>query len=92
MLKLNDPSLLRDRAYIGGVWTAAANRKPVHNPANGALIAEVADVGVAGARAAIDAAAAAFPAWSAKTARERSAILLEWNRLMLDNADDLRAS
>ena len=63
MLKLNDPSLLRDRAYIGGVWTEAANRKAVHNPANGALIAEVADVGVAGARAAIDAAAAAFPAW-----------------------------
>jgi len=89
MLKLNDPSLLRDRAYIGGVWTEAANRKAVHNPANGALIAEVADVGVAGARAAIDAAAAAFPAWSAKTARERSAILLAWNRLMLDNADDL---
>ena len=89
MLKLNDPSLLRDRAYIGGVWTAAADRKAVHNPANGALIAEVADVGVAGARAAIDAAAKAFPAWSAKTARERSAILIEWNRLMLDNADDL---
>ncbi len=89
MLKLNDPSLLRDRAYIGGVWTEAANRKPVHNPANGALIAEVADVGVAGARAAIDAAAAAFPAWSAKSARERSAILIEWNRLLLDNADDL---
>jgi succinate-semialdehyde dehydrogenase / glutarate-semialdehyde dehydrogenase len=89
MLKLNDPSLLRDRAYIGGVWTETANRKAVHNPANGALIAEVADVGVAGARAAIDAAAEAFPAWSAKTARERSAILLEWNRLMLANADDL---
>jgi len=89
MLKLNDPSLLRDRAYIGGAWTEAANRKAVHNPANGALIAEVADVGVAGARAAIDAAAAAFPAWAAKTAKERSAILLEWNRLMLDNADDL---
>ena len=89
MLKLNDPSLLVSNAYIGGVWTEAANRKAVHNPANGALIAEVADVGVAGARAAIDAAAAAFPAWSAKTARERSAILLEWNRLMLDNADDL---
>ncbi len=40
MLKLNDPSLLCDRAYIGGVWTETANRKAVHNPANGALIAE----------------------------------------------------
>jgi succinate-semialdehyde dehydrogenase/glutarate-semialdehyde dehydrogenase len=89
MLKLNDPSLLRDCAYIGGVWTEAMSHTPVVNPANGAPLAEVADVGVAGARSAIEAAHAAFPAWSAKTARERSAILIEWNRLLLDNADDL---
>ena len=89
MLKLNDPSLLRDRAYVGGAWTDGPGRTAVHNPANGEVIAEVADVGVAGARAAIAAAAAAFPAWAAKTAKERSVILLEWNRLMLEAADDL---
>jgi succinate-semialdehyde dehydrogenase/glutarate-semialdehyde dehydrogenase len=89
MLKLRDPSLLCDRAYVGGVWTQAERRTPVRNPANGALIAEVADVGVAGAKAAIDAAAAAFPGWSAKTARERAAILNAWNRLLIDNVDDL---
>jgi len=89
MLKLQDPSLLIDRAYIGGGWTEAATRTPVHNPANGELIAEVADVGVAGARAAIEAAEAARGDWAARTARERSAILLKWNQLMLDNVDDL---
>jgi succinate-semialdehyde dehydrogenase/glutarate-semialdehyde dehydrogenase len=89
MLKLQDPSLLIDRAYIGGKWTEAATRTPIHNPANGDLIAEVADVGVAGARAAIDAAEAARGDWAGRTARERSAILLKWSQLLLDNADDL---
>jgi len=89
MLKLNDPSLLCERAFVGGAWTDGPRRTPVHNPATGQVIAEVADVGVAGARAAIDAAAAAFPAWAAKAAKERAAILLAWNRLMIENADDL---
>ena len=52
-------------------------------------MAEVADVGVPGARAAIDAAERAQPEWAARTARDRSNILLKWNRLMLDNAEDL---
>ena len=89
MLKLQDPSLLRDRAYISGQWSEAASRTPVRNPANGELIAEVADVGVAGARAAIDAAQTALGPWAARTARERSLILAKWSQLLLDNAEDL---
>ena len=38
---------------------------------------------------AIDAATAAWPAWRAKTAKERSAILRKWFELMLANVDDL---
>ena len=52
-------------------------------------MADVADVGVAGARDAIDAAERAQNVWASRTARERSSILLTWNQLMLDNADDL---
>jgi succinate-semialdehyde dehydrogenase/glutarate-semialdehyde dehydrogenase len=89
MLKLNDPSLLEMRAFIGGAWVDAPQRTAVRNPANGERVAEVADVGVAGAKAAIEAADKARSAWGAKTARERCAILLKWNQLMLDNADDL---
>ena len=91
MLKLHDPSLLVTRAYIGGAWVQGARTTMVRNPANGEIVAEVADVGVAGAREAIEAADAARPAWAARTARERSQILLRWNQLMLDNCDDLAA-
>ena len=91
MLKLKDPALLVADAYIDGVWTGAAERTPVRNPANGEIVAEVADVGVAGARAAIDAAHRAQKDWAARTAKERCAILLKWAQLMLDNADDLGA-
>jgi succinate-semialdehyde dehydrogenase / glutarate-semialdehyde dehydrogenase len=89
MLNLKDPSLLISSAYIDGAWVASDQRMPVKNPASGQTIAEVADLGVAGARTAIDAAQRAQPDWAARTARERSAILLKWNQLMLDNADDL---
>jgi succinate-semialdehyde dehydrogenase/glutarate-semialdehyde dehydrogenase len=40
-------------------------------------------------RAAIEAAAAAFPAWAARTAKDRSTLLRRWHDLMLANADDL---
>ena len=46
-------------------------------------------MGAADTRLAIDAAAAAFPAWRAKTAKERSAILRKWYEAMLANSDDL---
>jgi succinate-semialdehyde dehydrogenase/glutarate-semialdehyde dehydrogenase len=91
MLKLKDPSLLVADAYIDGAWVGADERTAVKNPANGETVAEVADLGAAGARRAIDAAYAAQKDWAARTAKERCALLLKWNQLMLDNADDLGA-
>jgi len=40
-------------------------------------------------RRAIAAAAAAFPAWAARTAKERSVLLRRWHDLLLANVDDL---
>jgi succinate-semialdehyde dehydrogenase/glutarate-semialdehyde dehydrogenase len=91
MLKLKDPSLVVADAYIDGAWVGADERTAVKNPANGETVAEVADLGAAGARRAIDAAYAAQKDWAARTAKERCALLLKWNQLMLDNADDLGA-
>lgn len=49
---LKDPSLLRDRAYIDGQWTAADDGGcwAVGNPADGSRIASVADLGAAETR------------------------------------------
>src|SRR4029079_6648817 len=46
-------------------------------------------MGAAETRRAIDAANAALPAWRAKTAKERSAILRKWYKLQLAHQDDL---
>jgi succinate-semialdehyde dehydrogenase/glutarate-semialdehyde dehydrogenase len=61
----------------------------VCNPSNGELIAEVPDLGAAETRAAIEAAAAAMPAWSARTAKERAALLRAWHGLIVRNQEDL---
>jgi succinate-semialdehyde dehydrogenase/glutarate-semialdehyde dehydrogenase len=91
MLKLNDPSLLRQQAYLDGQWCDAdsGEKITVRNPATGETLASVPHMGAPETRRAIDAANAAWPTWRAKTAKERSAILRKWNDLMLANADDL---
>ncbi|HMN77043.1 MAG TPA: NAD-dependent succinate-semialdehyde dehydrogenase [Burkholderiaceae bacterium] len=86
---LNDATLLRTDALVDGRWTAGAARFPVFDPATGDKLAEVADLGLDETQAAIDAAARALPAWRAKTAKERGAILMAWFRLMIEHADDL---
>ena len=91
MLSLNDQGLLRTKGYVNGAWRAAESGKsfPVTNPATGTVIAEVSDMGAAETREAIDAANAALPAWKAKTAKERAAILRRWYDLILAAQEDL---
>ncbi len=77
------------RLHRRGAWVGTEKRTPIRNPASGEIVAEVADVGVAGGRAAIDAAERVQRDRASRTARERSSILLKWSQLMLDNSDDL---
>ncbi|HQR21508.1 MAG TPA: NAD-dependent succinate-semialdehyde dehydrogenase [Burkholderiaceae bacterium] len=88
---LADGGLLKTDAYIDGAWRTAASgaRFTVHNPADGLKIAEVANCDRAEATAAIEAAARAWPAWRAKTAKERAAILRAWFQLIMANQEDL---
>jgi len=90
-MNLNDLQLLKSLAYVDGAWCGADGGAtfPVTNPAGGALLAVVPDMGVAETRRAIAAADAAWPAWRGKTAKERAAILRKWFELMLAHADDL---
>ncbi|MBX4998620.1 NAD-dependent succinate-semialdehyde dehydrogenase [Rhizobium lentis] len=84
---------LRDAGYINGVWTSgeAAGTFDVLNPATGEVLASLPDMGAAETRTAIDAAHAAQPAWAARPAKERSALLRKWFDLMVANADALAA-
>ncbi|MCK2096095.1 NADP-dependent succinate-semialdehyde dehydrogenase [Thauera aromatica] len=90
-MQLKDSALLRELAYIDGVWAGADDgaRFEVTDPADGSVLAHVPDMGAAETRRAIDAAAAALPAWRARTAKERAAVLRKWFELILENQDDL---
>ena len=89
--QLKDPTLLRQQCYIDGKWVDADDRKTlaVHNPADGQQIGTVPGMGAAETKRAIDAANAAWPAWRARTAKERSNILRKWFELMMANQEDL---
>jgi succinate-semialdehyde dehydrogenase/glutarate-semialdehyde dehydrogenase len=89
MLTLAGPKVLRRDAYIAGVWTPSDKRFAVCNPATGALLAEVADLEPSDARAAIEAAHHAFPAWSARTAKQRAVVLRRWFDLIMSAREDL---
>jgi succinate-semialdehyde dehydrogenase / glutarate-semialdehyde dehydrogenase len=90
-LVLEDSSLLRQQCYVDGKWIGAddGGSMPVVDPAMGALVGTVPVFRAAETKRAIDAANRALPAWRAKTAKERSAILRKWHDLMLANAGDL---
>ncbi len=88
--KLSDPNLLKTQAWIDGDWADGAHGKfAVSNPADGHRLADVANCGAADATRAIEAAQRAWPAWRAKTARERGALLRRWHDLMMGAQDDL---
>ena len=67
------------------------NPTAIHNPYNNTLIATVATCGAEEARTAVDAAAKAFPEWSARPAAERSTLLRTWFNLIKQNSAALAA-
>jgi succinate-semialdehyde dehydrogenase / glutarate-semialdehyde dehydrogenase len=86
---LNDPTLLRTDALIDGQWQRGTSRFDVTDPATGAKLADVANLGTAETEVALAAANKAWPAWRCKTAKERGTILMKWFNLLHQHADDL---
>jgi len=89
MLAVED--LLRDNAFINGHWVPADSGKrfDVTNPADGATLTSVPDLGVEDTTHAIEAAKAAFEEWKGKTAGHRAKLLRRWYELILANEEDL---
>ena len=90
-MKLQDPRLLKESGYIDGAWVGADGGEslPVHNPATGAKLGVIPNMGTTETRRAIAAAAAAMPAWAARTAKDRAVILRRWFDLIMVNQEDL---
>jgi succinate-semialdehyde dehydrogenase/glutarate-semialdehyde dehydrogenase len=89
--QLNDPSLFRQQCYIDGAWIDADSGAEIEvtNPANNQVLGRIPKLGAEETRRAIEAAERAWPAWRAKTAKERANLLRNWFNLMLENQEDL---
>jgi len=90
-MQLKDKSLFRQQCHIDGAWADADSGETlkVTNPATDEVLGTVPKMGANETRRAIEAANAAWPAWRAKTAKQRADIIRRWFNLMLENQDDL---
>jgi succinate-semialdehyde dehydrogenase/glutarate-semialdehyde dehydrogenase len=89
-LSISRDDLLPGRNFIGGWCEAQEGRRfDVTDPATDAVFAGVPDSGAVDARAALEAAHAAFADWRKVPARQRAALLKRWNDLILANQEDL---
>ena len=91
MLKLNDPTLLKDACLVNGAWVQATSGDvtEVTNPATGAVVGTVPTMSPDEIPAVIEASRVAQLDWAQWAAAERSAVLRKWFELMMANADDL---
>ncbi|MEH3037483.1 MAG: NAD-dependent succinate-semialdehyde dehydrogenase [Sphingomonas adhaesiva] len=90
-LQLSNPSLFVQQALIAGEWRDAGGGATiaVEDPATGATIGTVPDCTAQDTQAAIAAAEAAWPAWRARTAGDRAALIERWYALVMENVADL---
>ncbi len=91
MNPISQSPLFREKAFIDGAWvdSDSAARFDVENPATGAVIGRVPDMGATETARAIAAADAAWPAWRSLLAKDRAAMLRRWFELIIAAADDL---
>src|SRR6202012_370736 len=81
------PHWMNDAPYAG----ASSSTAPVTNPATGAVTGRVALADAEDARAVIDAAAAAFPAWRDTSLARRTQVLFAFRELLNARKDELAA-
>ncbi len=90
-MELKDPGLFRDKCYIDGKWCGADSDEVIEviNPASREVLGTIPKMGAAETRRAIEAANRAWPAWRAKTAKERGLVMRKWFDLMHQHQADL---
>jgi len=93
ILKLKNPELFRDKAYVNGEWIEAKSGKrfDVIDPGNNKAWASVPDMAKEDVDDTVRAAHAAFESFRKTTPRARAQLLSRWDTLIKDNKDDLAA-
>lgn len=83
--------LVESGLLIDGVWAEAAGGKrfDVLDPASGRRVGSAADAGADDVARAVDAAAAALPAWRSTTAHERARVLRQSATVIRDRAEGI---
>ncbi|PWZ01876.1 putative UGA2-succinate semialdehyde dehydrogenase, partial [Testicularia cyperi] len=89
--RLKDSTLLRSQQFIGGQWldTNSGDSFDVRDPGSGEPICSLNASSLEDVDKAVAAAKAAFPTYSAMPARERANLLLNFDRLVRENLEDL---
>ena len=90
-MDLMNKNLLKDTSYMDGEWINAndGSCSEILNPATSESLGFVPNCGSAETIAAIEAATRAQSIWSKTDAKERSSVLKNLHRLMLENQEDL---
>jgi succinate-semialdehyde dehydrogenase/glutarate-semialdehyde dehydrogenase len=90
VLALARADLLRQAVPVGGRWVQPGTDPiAVTNPVDGTLLGHVPRLGREQVAEAVAAAAAAFPAWAARPAKERAGLLRRWFELVMAHQEDL---
>ncbi|SHN62627.1 NAD-dependent succinate-semialdehyde dehydrogenase [Desulfovibrio litoralis] len=90
MIKLKNQNLLRQECLINGEWVKAQDSVlEIVNPFDNSKIGTVPKLDKATLNLAVEKAQEAFKTWSKLMPLERSAVLMRWHQLILDNIDDL---
>jgi len=89
--QLKDPALFRQQCYVDGGWIDADSGATIEvtNPATGEVLGTIPKLGREETARAIEAANRAWPAWRAKTGKERANLLRAWYNLIMANQEDL---
>ncbi|KAI8282824.1 putative succinate-semialdehyde dehydrogenase [Colletotrichum sp. SAR11_57] len=89
--KLSNPDLLKTDAYVHGSWTKASSGKTfdIEDPGTGKVFASSPDFNKSDIDAVVKSSHEAFQKYRYENPRSRAKKLLEWDRLIRENRDDI---
>lgn len=91
MQTIEDRTLICSQCLVDGRWVEAADGAtiPVTDPADGRVIGSVPRLDAGMVQQAVDAAAAAWPAWRRRSAKDRAGVLRRWFEAIMGRQEDL---